>query len=251
MSLASKFDNIKDEMPVTRAMAAWDGQFTTDAWDRLREVMGKDFFSTHRGDGSGRIRPSSIGNVCPRPALLSFHGMASDPDSKSSRAIMDAGTWRHYYWQLAGLSAGWLDDIEVPIEYKPWLLKGSADGVGADVGIFEFKSTNSQKMSKVKGNGRVSQYKADEAHLKQVQAYLKATGLKKASIVYEDRAYLSFIEIRVSATDDAVNDLEMQFSGWIEHIENGTYPPILPKCWEQTGGVYQYCHWKEACFDVG
>lgn len=251
MSLASKFAAVQDEMPVTRAVAAWDGKITDEAWARLQEVMSKDFFTEHRGDGSGRIRPSSIGHACPRPALLSYNGLPSDPPSKSSRSVMDAGTWRHYYWQLIGLSAGFLTDIEVPIEYKPWRLKGSADGIGEAVGVFEFKSTNSNKMASVKGNGMVSQYKADAGHLKQVQAYMKATGIPKASIVYEDRSWMNFIEVRVLASDDAVNDLELRFSGWNQHIEAGTYPPILPDCWAQTGNTFRYCGWKESCFDVG
>jgi hypothetical protein len=253
MSLSSKFSSLSDEVqyPVTAALSQWDGQITAEAWERLQEVMQHDFFTADRSHGKGRIRPSSIGSRCPRPALLSFNGMPSDDPGKSSRSIMDAGTWRHYYWQVVGLSAGFLDDIEVPISYEPWKLKGSADGVGEKVGIFEFKSTNSNKLSKVRGSGHPDLYSPDSGHLEQVSAYQVATGLEWASLVYEDRNYLGFIEVRIRRDQEREEALGRKFSAWLRHIENDTMPPILPDCWYQTGPLFKYCGWKESCFDVG
>lgn len=250
MSLADKFNDLENDLPVTRALAEWDGQFTVTAWERLQEVMNRDFFTADRRDGAGRIRPSSIGQACPRPALLSYHGYPADPEPRAARSIMDAGTWRHYYWQLVGLSAGFLDDIEVPIDHAPWRLKGSADGIGSEVGVFEFKSTNSTKMSQIRGTS-AAQHRPDEAHLRQVQAYMRATGLETASLVYEDRAYLSFLEVRVSADDAAQDDLGRLFSAWNAHIANDTLPAILPACWEQSGAQFRSCSWKESCFRAG
>lgn len=255
MSLSNRFAGLAPAgssitYPVTEAMARWDGVYTKEAIDRVIEVQRKDWGSDHRSDGSGRIRPSSIGGTCPRPALLSYLGLPSDPAPKSSRMIMDAGTWRHYCWQLMGLSAGFLDDIEVPLEHKPWRLKGAADGVG-DCGIFEFKSVNSQKLATVKGSGAPNQFKPIRSHVDQVNAYLVAKDLEWASLVYEDRNYLGWIEVRIQRDAEVIESLDRRFSAWEAHIKADTLPPILPDCWQQTGGTFKYCGWKDSCFNRG
>lgn len=255
MSLSSRFAGLTTDesmtYPVTESLARWDGKYTQAAIDAVIEVQRKDWGSDHRSHGGGRIRPSSIGNVCPRPALLSFLGDPSDPTSKASRSIMDSGTWRHYYWQLVGLSAGFLTEIEAKLEHKPWRMSGAADGIGPAVGIFEFKSVNSQKLSGIKGSGDPHQFKPPKEHLDQVNAYLVARDLQDASLVYEDRNYLGWIEVRIKRDDEVIASLDRRFAAWDAHIRNSTLPPILPDCWQQTGNTFKYCQWKDSCFNRG
>lgn len=255
MSLSSRFAGLSTDdtviYPVTEALARWDGKYTQEAIDRVIEVQRKDWGSDHRSHGAGRIRPSSIGSVCPRPALLSFLGDPTDPESRSSRAIMDSGTWRHYYWQLVGLSAGFLTQIEVPLKHAKWRLSGSADGIGNTTGVFEFKSVNSQKFSAIRGNGDPRQFKPPKEHLDQVNSYLVAKDLHHASLVYEERNYLGWFEVRVERDEEVIASLDRRFAAWDAHIKAKTLPPILPDCWAQQGSVFKYCPWKESCFNRG
>ena len=55
-----------------------------------------------------------------------------------------AGTYGHYRWQGAGLSAGFLTDVEVKVS-TPYGVAGSADGILSDGSVFELKTTGNWK----------------------------------------------------------------------------------------------------------
>lgn len=252
MSLASKFSSLSsNRYPVTEALAKWDGKFTPQAVERVQEVMRKDLLTAHRDDGSGRIRPSMLGLECDRPALLSYEGEPADGFSTASMSIMNAGTFRHYYWQMVGLSAGFLTDIEAGIEHKPWQLRGSLDGVLDNGEVFELKSVNSRKFAIIKDDGNPLHYKPVAAHVEQVHPYMLARDTKWTSLVYEDRNFLSFIEVRVRFDEGILTTMNWRAERWNAYIDAGTLPPIRPDCLEQTGTTYRYCGWKESCFRVG
>jgi hypothetical protein len=253
MSLSAKFRQLSDPVtyPVTEALARWNGQFTDEALARVYEVMTKDMRTAHRSDGTGRIRPSMLGNICPRPMLLSYEGEPQDRESNASRSIMSAGTWRHYYWQAVGLSAGFLTAIEVPVELPGWKLKGNLDGQMANGEVFELKSVNSRRFSQVKGDEGPNGYSPIDSHVEQVHPYMKATKSEWTSMVYEDRNYLGFVEVRVHYDGKIMAELSDKVELWADHIRAGTLPPIRPDCLKQTGSVFDQCKWKESCFRVG
>lgn len=232
--------------PITTMLHFWDGQYTQEAIDRVNEVMNADMLTADRGDGGGRIRPSSIGDTCARKQLLSYHGYRSDPFDRQTAAIAESGTFRHYRWQLLGLSMGWLKDIEVRTEYAPWLLAGSMDGVCIDDSVFEFKSVASTKFGRIKA--------ADApigTHVMQIYAYMKARGVNRASLIYEDRNFAEFMEFRIHLDQELERELDSIMTGLVEHVEANSLPPIKPACIAASGAEFKECRFKDACFREG
>lgn len=232
--------------PITTMLHFWDGQYTAAAIDRVNEVMANDMLTADRGDGGGRIRPSSIGDTCARKQLLSYHGYRSDPFDKQTSAIAESGTFRHYRWQLVGLSMGWLRDIEVKVSYAPWLLAGSLDGWCIDDSVFEFKSVASTKYGRIKVAG-----KPLPAHEMQLRGYMIATGARAGSLVYEDRNFAEFMEFRIHRDPEEERSLNSLMTGLVEHIQANSLPPIKPGCIAASGAEFKECRFKDACFREG
>jgi hypothetical protein len=253
MSLSQKFRTLSSSTayPVTESLARWNGKYTAEAVERVQEVMRKDLLTDHRDHGEGRLRPSMLGLECERPALLSYEGEPNDGFSVASQMIMSAGTWRHYCWQMMGLSAGFLTDIEVPVEVERWKLRGALDGLMSNGEVFELKSVNGQRFSKIRDDGNPLHYRPLDGHVEQVHPYMLAVGTRWSSIVYEERNYLGFIEVRVQFDDGILQRMEQRFTAWGGFIAAGTLPPIREDCLVHTGTVFERCNWKESCFRVG
>lgn len=253
------------DLPFTSGHLKWlsDGcPVTQDAFRRVTEVQVQDYFKTNRADGSGRLRASGFGQVgmagieyCDRKHILSFLGIEQDPFSTSLVEIMNTGTQLHYYLQQAGLSAGWLADIEVPVDYSPWRLRGSMDGLLADGSGLEIKTTNSTSFAKVdrkkkdlEASGQNLAGAASLSHLWQIHMYMQAAQIDKFSLVYIDRGWPSrFIELRVSrdeAIADDVNNAMERLMGWILEEE---LPPMLTGCEQQSGKTYEGCSFRTFC----
>lgn len=232
------------DKPVTRALSNWSGKYTKAAYDRLMEVIEADTLTADRGDGSGRIRPSSIYAPCPRMKLLSFYGFRSDELEQRGKDYTADGTFGHYRWQLMGLSAGVFSDIEVKVEYAPWRLAGSLDALLTDGTPFEFKRMGSWRYRKAVNSKAQRPY---DDHLWQVHGYMKATGTEECSLVYENRDTLEFHEFRVQFDPEIYRALQEDMEMLDEHITNGSMPDILPDCIERKGTLFAGCHWKKAC----
>lgn len=250
MSITSLLKNLMDnvELPVTNGMSKWyeSGQsYTADAVDRVFEVIRKDALDNSRTSGKGRIRPSLIGDDCHRKHILSFLDIEKLEPSDAGRDVMTAGTWGHYRWQLAGLSAGWMKDIEVQVSHEPWRVAGAVDGILSDGSGFELKTVNSMKFGKI--------LKSDLPlwpHLMQTHAYMEALGIDTFSIVYENRDTAAWKEFRVKQMDEVKFALDMLMNRLLKSIENEELPPVLPPCAQQSGTAWRWCDWKESCSKV-
>lgn len=221
-------------LPVTAWVEAWrgnKGQISTEAITKVTEVMKTDFGSGRRSDGKGRFRPSMIGNPCQRAQVLSYLGMPQKDSVEIYVQMADAGSWLHYKWQAEGLSAGWLSDIEVQIEVPEWNLRGSADGIMSDGSIFELKTIGNDKYYGRRGGKPVSEWdEAKPEHIRQVDAYMYATGAQAASIVYVNRDSNAFREFRVTRDADRIAALHQFVQEMIASIESEKIPAILPGC---------------------
>lgn len=253
------------DLPFTSGHLKWlsDGcPITQDAFRRVTEVQIQDYFKTNRADGSGRLRASGFGQVgmagieyCERKHILSFLGIEQDPFSTSTVEIMNTGTQLHYYFQQAGLSAGWLADIEVPVNYSPWRLRGSMDGLMADGSGLEIKTTNSTSFSKVdrkrkdlEAAGRDTAGAASLSHLWQIHMYMEAAEIEKFSLVYIDRGWPSrFIELRVTRDEQIAKDVTDAMERLMEWIVNEELPPMLLGCQQQSGKTYENCSYRTFC----
>jgi hypothetical protein len=182
-------------------------------------------------------------------------GITGDDFDAGSRELMNTGTQLHYYYQLAGLSAGWLAAAEVPITNDLWMLRGSMDGLLADGTGLEIKTTGSHIYSKMEqrrkthvAQGHDEWRAASLAHLWQVHMYMEAADLDKFSIVYIDRGYPSrFTELRVPRDEAIMADVDQALTALVEHINGGVLPPMLEDCQMQKGPTYEGCQFRESC----
>lgn len=234
------------DLPITAGMARWNEAgrpITADALARVHQVMLADIGG--RADGSGRIRPSMIGDSCNRKKILSFLGAEANVFEDGQLDIMEAGTWGHYRWQVRGLSGGFLTSIEHPAEDPSWLVKGSADGIIVDGSLFELKTTNSYTYDRVLKEGEPTW-----EHRMQCGAMLKSLGLDRASIVYEDRNFPArWHEFRwtLSEDDAIVFGLKMLRRDIRSSIRSKQLPLMLTECLDMKGAKYEGCQFRYSC----
>lgn len=232
-----------DDLPVTHGMHNWimNGSVVTkEAHEKVTSVMFSD--NTLGRGGEGRFRPSLIGYGCNRAQLLSFLGVEQDDNTdERSEMVMSAGTWSHYRWQTAGLSAGWLSDIEVKVEYEPWQLKGAMDGILSDGSGFELKTTSNNNYRNTKS--------PKESHLLQIHAYMRALGIDTFSLVYENRDTLDHKEFRVYRDPSIDWMLDAMFNSLQGHMDMEVLPSMLEPCVMKDvyNFQYKYCNWKSSC----
>lgn len=223
----------------TKWLAA-GANFTNEAMGRIAELVIRDGQDADRkSSGEGRIRPSLSGDRCLRKQRFSYEGKPSEPLGIAGAKFTTNGTFGHYRWQAYGLSAGWLEDIEVSVETE-YGLKGSADGILADgAGVFEFKTTNTSTLNRLKKSGA-----PDPGHVLQATGYMDALGLQTASIVYEAREWMEFFEFRVSLDQELLQTLKDQ----CQIISSGLIDlPPLEDCVTRTGRTFEQCSWRNVC----
>ena len=106
----------------------------------VKKTVHQKLLNTDNSDGSNRVRPSLLGD-CKRKQVLSMHGVT--PDQRPSLTAQKAfayGNAVHRHWQEAGMTIGFLTDIEVPVSYEELKIAGSVDGLCKDGSVFELKT---------------------------------------------------------------------------------------------------------------
>lgn len=245
----SKFsDQVADLMQggdrlVTQYMHDWDGTMTEAAIIRVanQEILDNSQTGVNtRHNGTGRIRPSNLGQKCARLHTLSWLGY---PQVIGDRSLMDDGSQRHYYWQKVGLSAGFLTDIEVKVAIPYLGVKGSMDGRMVDGSVFEFKETGPRIYDKVMATRQPT-----HNHLLQVHAYMKALDTKKASLVYEKRSYqVEWHEFRVEWDQAIYEALVDRIAPVVDATVIGELPPMLEECLSLSGHTFTHCRFHDVC----
>jgi len=224
--------------PLHNQWLAAGGRYTPEAVDIITEQMRKDWLDgSDRSDGSHRVRPSML-NGCLRKQRLSFLGAPSMPPDVRSMAFFSSGHFGHYKWQLAGLSAGWLSEIEVPVSTEYGMV-GSADGKCFDGSVFELKTTNGQTLTKA----RSSNLPVNGNEL-QTSGYADAFGTEFVSIIYEGREWLDFIEIRFRVTPEMIEKVRIICEAV---ADVGTDIRPLSACLSQTGSTCNGCQFRNSC----
>lgn len=249
MTLASNLQAVQQGIPlgpVQRSLASWDGQITAEAVERVNHIRMKDVLKD-RSDGSGRFRPSLLGS-CLRMQMLSYRGYVGKEANAVGREIMRDGTYRHYFWQEVGLSAGFLREVEAPVSHEAWKFSGQIDGLMAEDPIygpnggFELKTTNEKSYSNIVKNGRPL-----DKHLKQIGAYCEAAGLEWFSVVYEQRSYrVEWTEYVVVYDKGLMEMTESVIGELIEYEAREELPPIKDG-YPRDNECATWCSYKSIC----
>lgn len=102
---------------------------------------------------------------------------------------MDDGKWGHLKWQLILHELGLLERCEFEVEYRPWRLVGSPDGVV----VLRYRDPNTRFILEIK---RVSSrrfadilltQKPEMQHIFQTHGYIQATDLSNIIYFYENK----------------------------------------------------------------
>ena len=182
---------------------------------------------------------SSAGRCLREQLYKRRKALAEAPDDKSM-AIFQEGHYVHMKHQAAGLTAGYLADVEVPVEIPEFNVQGTMDAKDSEGLITEIKSINPY------GFTGVNQFGPKWEHLRQVNAYMLASRIDKARILYENKATQEMREFLVHMDTALVAANVEDWKELNEHMENGTMPPMLPEC-QRKEGRYKWCAYAETC----
>ena len=191
---------------------------------------------------SGRFSPSALMS-CNRRQVFRYNGVEEEEgvSSITSEMIMQAGTNDHLWFQLEGLSAGWIKSIEVWVHDEDHHFGGSIDAILDDGSVLEIKTLNSYRMSAVQEAGPFHN------HLLQTNAYMHLVGTEYASLFYIERANGNYIEYRIQKSESMVEEVYSDLNYLNAHVAAGKLPPMLAECAEKTGTAYRQCPYRQHC----
>jgi hypothetical protein len=215
-----------------------DEQFaaiTPEAADFARDW----FLGRFRRPRAGRFSLSGLGG-CQRALLFGFAGVPKLGEDPARVELASMGTHDHVFWQVEGLSMGWLKLVERFVLDPRTMVGGSIDGIQPDDSIFELKTVTSAKFGKV-FDGPFWE------HLIQADGYGELWGSDYISIVYQDRQYGNFREHRVER-DDKTNKARLAIEAKLnDHVASDTLPPVLSGCDTRSSMTYKQCPYRKYC----
>jgi len=189
---------------------------------------------------AGAFHPSQL-YQCERAQVYGYHDAPTTREyNPQLQNLFNDGHFRHLRWQIMLLEAGLITDIEVPVYSTGYRLEGSMDGINAEEKwMFELKGTSQFKSVKSKG--------AMPAHIKQVHAYLLASGLDKAIVIYECKSTQEWIEIVIPRDENIINEIKEILESLNDAITNNYLPERLEGCENKTGTTFNSCSYSQIC----
>lgn len=195
------------------------------------------------GDRSGAFHPSQL-YQCKRAQIFGYYGIDTQRSyNPVLQNLFNDGHFRHLRWQIMLLNAGVLTDIEVKVSIPELRLTGSMDGANMDKGwMFELKGTSAYS--------QVMQRGAMPDHIKQINAYLMASKLDSALLVYECKSSQNWLEIEVQKDPTVIMEIESILKDLNQAIDTGKMPEVLHDCQNQTGARFNKCPYNNICLGV-
>jgi hypothetical protein len=236
------------ELPVTMRMETW----MTNNPNPKYSAKALEFAALQLDGvtGSSRLRKkmfrASAAGTCQRKQIFSILEMPKNEQIDSKLAnIFATGNMLHLKWQLAGLTEGWLERAEVPVDRDDMNAGGTMDGILHTGGGFEFKTINSR------GYSGVTMYGPKEMHLFQVHHYMLMGDLDHFSIVYENKDNGEWKEFYVERDSILIDDAKEHLERLNKYLEDEELPPPLDECVLKTGSNYRFCAFKDICLKPG
>lgn len=240
MKLTQLLQAHQQELVVTPAHERWlianpNAEYSQEAKDFLAAQIGKpDRVRTNS------FSPSSAG-TCLRRRQFEYLGLPRRPFKTSTIQILHNGTWTHLRWQAAGLSAGWLDQAEVPVAYPRLMMKGTMDGRLVNGQGLEVKSINSN------GFRRVMKYGPKREHLHQVTSYSIASGIDDWVVLYEDKDTNEYREFLFTPDNQGLSQVEHEYERLVIETTAGQLIEMKDECWAKQGSEYLQCPFRDVC----
>jgi CRISPR/Cas system-associated exonuclease Cas4 (RecB family) len=211
----------------------------------VTDEMGEELLKKLTAAGGSRayaFHPSQM-YQCKRRQVFDYHDVPSVRSfNPQLQNIFNDGTWRHIRWQIMLMNAGILTDVEVSVDMPKYRLQGSMDGIHEttkEKWMFELKGTSQFKTIENSG--------VTEAHKKQVQAYLLATGYDLAVVIYEDKSVQKWKEFEVQRDENTIKEIVEILEELNLSIDNDELPEVLNECKQGKGATFNACPYGSIC----
>lgn len=192
--------------------------------ERTMEVI-KGLATQRPRDRTRAFSASSLGSCMRAQSFryLDYPGVQV-PDPRLQGIFLN-GKWIHLKWQAVLLEIGIVDEdhLEVPV-YLDDTVKGTIDAI-CEIDklkwIVDFKGVNPQSFAK---------YRAGEKNLMysmQLQAYMKATGIPRALLLYENKATGEYYEQQTFADSDESFRMQARVMALRHYMDVHLLPPPL------------------------
>jgi hypothetical protein len=245
MGLNKLIKAMKTELLVTPLHEQWLGRNSNvELSDDVADFVRSELVAKQR-KRSATWSSSSLG-YCERKHVYQYLGVARERGVDSDLAsIFIHGTWTHLKWQAMGYMAGWLAQTEVPCEIPSLHYTGTIDGIlipELEAG-WELKSINAR------GFQRVLSYGVDEKHQRQIHGYMLATGLKKWSVVYEEKNTQQYKEFVVTFDHEMADSVVAELGRLNAAVQDRALPPQLPGCTTRSSSEFKQCPFRDRCME--
>lgn len=217
--------------------------------DHIRDMMVATGGGPSR-DRSGHFHPSQIG-TCQRRHVFTYLGVPDVGTTDSTlQNLFNDGTWRHMRWQAMGLTAGFLNKIEVKVRRKKYRIGGSMDGEGEDSkGAYGFELKGTRALSKVVKDGPF-----DSVYPQVGSYFLMRPDLKRFSIVYEDKSSQDWKEFVFKRSAPEMKEaMKLARRDLVElniALDDKKLPHILPECVNGKGKTFRECPFRKVCLET-
>jgi hypothetical protein len=183
---------------------------------------------------------ASSSGRCLREQQFTFLGMPSNRGGVDRKNIFLNGDYLHLRYQVAGLVAGWLTDVEVPLTHEG-LVKGTMDGDLVWGEVLELKSINDRGYKQILDLG------PKDAHKAQATAYMLCKGYSTTRFVYENKNDNQNSEYVFELTDGWALKVREEWDRLNELTEQRKLSPMLHECMNHRGFDWRYCEFSKIC----
>jgi hypothetical protein len=216
-------------------------------------------YSSKALDFAGKVLSNEIGGSRSRNTLFRSSGLGAcerhnlykankikgiDTISSDLANIFATGNFLHLKWQMMGLTEGWLEVAEHPVESKEHSFGGTLDGILHDGSLFEFKTINPR------GFSNVCEYGPKKDHILQAHGYMWLADLPAVSFVYEDKGSGDWREFRMKRDDEKIDEVRAIVRRMERHHREETLPEPLSKCIDKEGWQYRSCQFRNICLET-
>ena len=249
-SLADLINASNNDLPVTMRHERWlleGSKVSKQAAKTAQKILSGELGSARTREPL--YRASSLGYCLRRQVFSRIATKAGlvkkEPQDGKLANIFLTGNFLHLKWQMAGLSAGYMSDVEVPVDRPEMGYGGTMDARLFDGSGFEYKSINSRGYAMV-----TDRRQPTDQHLRQVHAYMILAEIDEFSVVYEDKNTQEWKEFRVGRDIQTEDSVRQEMRLLTDAYLQKRLPEVLPDCVKKIGNEYRNCPFREVCLKI-